>query len=66
MMRTILSVPLFAVVLCAAGCCGSGQPAAYYTYDRFHGQNAQFELHHADHVKRNSDAVRDYLRYRNR
>jgi len=65
MIRAILLVLFCAFVTTGAGCCGAGQPAAYNDA-WFRQQNAQFERHHADHVKRSSDAVRGYLRYRNK
>ena len=65
MLRVIIAAPLFVMALCAAGCYGSGKPAAY-SDTLFRRQNEQFELQHANHVKKSSDAVRDYLRHRNK
>jgi hypothetical protein len=65
MIRAIVLPLVFAALLFSAGCGGSGQPAASHD-DWFRQQNEQFERHRADHVKRSSDAVRGYLRYRNK
>lgn len=65
MIRTMM-ILLCTVALCTTGCYGSGQQATYNRDDWFRRQSEQFEQHHADHAKRSSDAVRGYLRHRNR
>lgn len=65
MIREMLSIVVFTTLLFVAGCSSSGQPVATYD-DWFRRQNQEFERQRADHIKRSSDAVRDYQRYRNR
>ena len=65
MVRAIVWGLMCVFAVTAAGCCGSGQPAAFHDYS-FRRQNERFERQHADHVKKSSDAVRGYLRYRNK
>lgn len=69
MIRVVLSVLILAVVLSIAGCGElrqSASPQASSNNIWFHQQTERFDRHHADHVKNSSDAVRGYLRYRNR
>ena len=69
MIRGMLSIFAFAVLLLTAGCSTSGQSGQSVVTtndDWFRKQNEEFDRQRADHIKQSSDAVRDYLKYRNR
>jgi hypothetical protein len=65
MIRSIIKGLVLTLLLSIAGCGASGQHTAVND-DLFRTRNDEFARNRADHMKKSSEAVRDYQRYRNR
>ena len=65
MIRSIITGLVLTMLLFVAGCGASGQHTGVND-DLFRTRNDEFAQDRADHMKKSSEAVRDYQRYRNR